>query len=278
MTSEQYDAETIKRGIEGVFDRGAESYDQVGVDFFTPAARDLVAHANLQPGERVLDVGTGRGAVLFEAAEQVGPTGRAVGIDLSGRMVELTTADAAARGLQQVSVAQGDAERPDFPDGSFDAILGGLVLFMLPDQSVALANYKNLLEPAGRLCFTTFGRQDERFEAGMKAFGEFVPGGMPDRGRRQGGLNSRDGIGELLTASGFSAVSIDEITYESRFADPDHWVSWVWSHGGRFTLERIPEDIMDEASAAAKARFEPARTPTGDYLINTEIRFTVAQV
>src|SRR4051794_24992612 len=160
MTSGHFDPETIKRGIEGVFDRGADSYDQVGVDFFTPAARDLVAHANLQPGERVLDVGTGRGAVLFEAAEQVGPTGRAVGIDLSGRMVELTTAEAAARGLQQVSVAQGDAERPDFPDGSFDAILGGLVLFMLPDPTVALPNYKKLLEPAGQLCFTTFGRQD----------------------------------------------------------------------------------------------------------------------
>jgi hypothetical protein len=50
----------------------------------------------------------------------------------------------------------------------------------------------------------------------------------------------------------------------------------VWSHGGRFSLERISAEQLDDATAAAKAAFEPARTPTGDYLINTEIRFTLA--
>lgn len=277
MTSGPYDADTIKRGIEGVFDRGADSYDQVGVDFFTPAARDLVAQAKLQPGERVLDIGTGRGAVLFEAARQVGETGHAVGIDLSSRMVELTAAEAAARGLQHVSVAQGDAELPAFADDSFDAILGGLVLFMLPDPSAAITKYRDLLVPGGRLCFSAFGKQDPNFEAGMKAFGEYVPGGVPPRTERQGQFNSREGITELLTTNGFAEPAFDEVTYESRFADPEHWVTWVWSHGGRFTLERIPAEKLDEASQAAKAAFEPARTPTGDYLINTEIRFTVAR-
>jgi len=274
MTSGQYDPETIKRRIEGVFDRGADSYDRVGVDFFTPAALDLVAHAHLQPGQRVLDVGTGRGAVLFAAADRVGPSGRAVGIDLSGRMVELTAADAAVRGLQHVSVVQGDAERPDFAAGSFDAILCGLVLFMLPDPAAALTNYATLLAPGGRLCFSTFGTQDPNFDAGMKKFGEFVPDGMPPRGDRQGPFATRDGIVELLSAQGFAEPDFAEVTYPSRFADPDHWVSWVWSHGGRFTLERIPVEKLDEATEAAKAAFEPARTPTGDYLIDTEIRFT----
>jgi ubiquinone/menaquinone biosynthesis C-methylase UbiE len=99
VSSGPHDPETIKRGIQGIFDRGADTYGQVGVDFFTPAARDLVARADLQPGDRVLDLGTGRGAVLFAAADPVGPSGRAVGVDLSGRMVELTAGEAAARGL-----------------------------------------------------------------------------------------------------------------------------------------------------------------------------------
>jgi ubiquinone/menaquinone biosynthesis C-methylase UbiE len=267
----------IKRGIEGVFDRGADSYDQVGVDFFTPAARELVARADLRPGERVLDVGTGRGAVLFEAATQVGPDGRAVGIDLSGRMVELTTAEAAARGLQHVSVAQGDAERPEFADGSFDAILAGLVLFMLPDPAAALRRYRALLGPGGRVCFSAFGKQDANFEAGMKVFGGFVPGGMPPRSERQGAFASRDGIAQLLASEGFAEPEFHEASYESKFADPDHWVSWIWSHGGRFTLERVPAEQLDEATTAAKAAFAPARTPAGDYVITTEIRFAVAR-
>jgi SAM-dependent methyltransferase len=226
----------------------------------------------------VLDLGTGRGAVLFAAAEAVGPSGRIVGLDLSGRMVELTAAEAAARGLAQVSVMQGDAEQPDFPDESFDAVLIGFAIFMLADPAAAVAHYAKLLAPTGRLAFSTFGTQDENFEAGMKAFGDFVPGGVPPRSQRQGVLSSRDGVIDLLTSNGFDEPAIDEVTYESRFADPDHWVSWVWSHGGRFTVERIPEDKLDEATAAAKAAFEPARTPAGDYVIRTEVRFTTARV
>jgi SAM-dependent methyltransferase len=155
-------------------------------------------------------------------------------------------------------------------------IFGGLVLFMLPDPSAALANYRKLLVPGGRLCFSTFGTQDANFEAGMKAFGGFVPGGTPPRGDRQGPFASRDGIADLLATNGFETPQFAEFSFESRFADADHWVSWVWSHGGRYTVERIPAEQLDEATAAAKEAFEPARTPTGDYLITTEIRFTVA--
>jgi ubiquinone/menaquinone biosynthesis C-methylase UbiE len=275
--SPQPDPEMIKRSIAGVFDRGADTYDQVGVDFFTPAARDLVARAGLRPGERVLDLGTGRGAVLFAAAEAVGPTGRAVGIDLSQRMAELTQAEAGARGLGNVTAVQGDAERPDFPDRSFDALLAGLVLFFLPEPVAALNSYVELLAPGGRLAFTTFGRSDPHFDAAMKVAGSYVPGELPPRTERQGGFGSAEGIREVLTANGFAEVTVDEITYESRFADPDHWLAWVWSHGGRWTLERIPQDRLEEATTAAKAEFEGARTPAGDYLLHTEIRFTIAR-
>jgi hypothetical protein len=151
-----------------------------------------------------------------------------------------------------------------------------LVLFMLPDPAAALANYRDLLVSAGRLCFSSFGKQDQSFDAGMKAFGEYVLGDLPTRNLGQSPFNSREGITELLTTNGFVEPTFKEVSYESRFADPDHWVSWVWSHGGRFTLERIPKEKLDEATAAAMAAFEPARTPNGGYLINTEIRYTVA--
>jgi ubiquinone/menaquinone biosynthesis C-methylase UbiE len=278
MTSAPDDPELRKRAIADVFGRGAETYDQVGVDFFTPAARDLVARARLRQGERVVDVGTGRGAALFAAAEAVGASGQAVGTDLSAKMAELTRADAAAKGLENVTVVEGDAERPDFPAASFDAVLAALVIFFLPDPGTALDNYAALLAPGGRLGFSTFGAQDPNFDAAMKVLGGFVPGGAPERAQRQGPFGARAGIAELLTAHGFAAPTIDEVTYESRFTGPDHWLAWVWSHGGRHTLERVPADRLDEATDAAKATFEGARTPAGDYLIRTEIRFTIARV
>jgi hypothetical protein len=151
------------------------------------------------------------------------------------------------------------------------------VIFFLPDAAGALRRYAQLLAPGGRLGFTTFATQDENLDAAMKVIGSHVPDGMPPRGERQGPFGSREGISELLAANGYAPPRIDEVSYESRFADPDHWVSWLWSHGGRYTLESVPEYRREEAIEAGKQRFAAARTPAGDYLITTQIRCTVAE-
>jgi hypothetical protein len=111
----------------------------------------------------------------------------------------------------------------------------------------------------------------------MRAIGEFVPGENPERSKWQGQFGSREGIVQFLTENGYAHPEIDEMTYESRFADPDHWIAWVWSHGGRHTLEQLPADRFDEAVAAGKAALEAARTPAGDYAAYTQIRFTIAR-
>jgi ubiquinone/menaquinone biosynthesis C-methylase UbiE len=276
MTDSAQEAHARKLAVAGIFDRGADEYDRIG-EFFTPIGLDLVAAAGITSGERVLDVGCGRGAVLFAAAEAVGATGWVTGIDLAERMVLLTAGDAAARGIDNVTVTAGDAEQPDLPAGSFDAVLASFVLFLLPDPAAALVRYGDLLRPHGRLGFTTFGSPDLAFEAAMTSLGSFVTDGLPQRGGRQGPFGSVDGITALLASAGFAAPTITERTYETRFRDPDEWLAWAWSHGGRATLERIPAEHLDEASAAAKVAFEQARTPEGDYAIRTTIRFTIAR-
>jgi ubiquinone/menaquinone biosynthesis C-methylase UbiE len=276
MTAPNDDPQARKSSVAGIFDRSADTYDQVGVDFFAPAGRELVRRADVRPGQRVLDVGCGRGAVLFPAAEAVGPDGAAVGIDLAPRMVELTRQAAAERGLTNVTVAVGDAEQPDFPAESFDAVLAGLVLFFLPDPSAALRRYADILRPGGRLACTTFGANDPVFEATMSAIGASVPGGITPRDSRQGPFGSPDGIREVLTSNGFGDVTVGEVIFESHFADADHWLTWAWSHGGRASLERVPADALTDAVKAAKAEFENARTAAGDYVLRTEFRFTVA--
>jgi SAM-dependent methyltransferase len=215
--------------------------------------------------------------VLFAAAPAVGPTGHVTGIDLAGRMVELTAAEVAARGLTQVTVQWGDAEDPGFPAASFDAVLGSLVLFFLPDPVAALRRYATLLAPGGRLGFTSFAAVDEHFEAALGAVGRFVPGGLPDRGDRQGPFGSPAGITDLLAAGGFAPEAIVERDYVTRFRDPDEWLRWEWSHGGRATLERVPAEVLPAATAAAKKRFAGARTDRGDYAITTTIRMTLAR-
>lgn len=67
--------EQVKQAIAGVFDRASDTYDRTGVDFFQIIGRTLVEQADVQPGDRVLELGSGRGAATFPAAERVGPEG-----------------------------------------------------------------------------------------------------------------------------------------------------------------------------------------------------------
>jgi ubiquinone/menaquinone biosynthesis C-methylase UbiE len=71
--------------IAAMFDQVADSYDQVGVELFQPIADRLVHILAPRPGERALDLGCGRGAALLRLAAGVGPTGRALGMDLVPR-------------------------------------------------------------------------------------------------------------------------------------------------------------------------------------------------
>src|SRR5579871_2774492 len=84
--------------MAGVFNRAAATYGQVGPGYFAYFGRRLIEQVGLAPGMRGLDVGTGRGAVLFPAAQAVGPSGSVLGIDLSEEMVRATNAEIEQRG------------------------------------------------------------------------------------------------------------------------------------------------------------------------------------
>ncbi|MFY1692932.1 class I SAM-dependent methyltransferase [Plantactinospora sp. WMMB782] len=258
--------------MAGVFDRGAPSYDRTGVDFFGPMGRELVRRAGLRPGERVLDVGCGRGAVLLPAADAVGPTGRIVGIDLAPTMVELTRADVAAAGLSQVRVEVADAEAPPLPEASFDAVLAGLVVFMLPAPLDALHAYRRLLRPGGRLGLTTFAAHDARFDEALRTLAQHLPEEhrRPPTAGQEPLFGTAESIAASLEAAGFQQVTIDEVPFESRFRDVDHWTAWAWSHGARALLERIPADRLPAALADAARVLAPAG---GGLVLTTTVRF-----
>ncbi len=95
----------MKQGIAGVFSRASSTYDQVGPRFFSYFGRRLVEVAQIPAGSRVLDIATGRGAVLFPAAERVGPQGYVIGIDLAEDMVKQTADEIKRRGSMPIEHA-----------------------------------------------------------------------------------------------------------------------------------------------------------------------------
>ncbi len=112
-----------------------------------------VPHAELRPGEAVLDLGSGGGIDTILAAREVGPTGRAVGIDMLDEMVERATAHAREAGVEAwTEFRRGEMEDVPLPDGSVDVVISNGVINLSPRKSRVLAEIHRVLRPGGRLC------------------------------------------------------------------------------------------------------------------------------
>ena len=274
MTNDQ------RAAVAGVFDRAAETYDQVGVELFGPIAGRLVAELAPHPGEVALDIGCGRGAALLPLAEAVGPSGRVVGIDLSPRMVEAAAAQVAARSVgATVEVRVGDAQGPDLTPGTFDVIASSLVLFFRPDPPGALSAWRELLADGGRLGISSFGPFSEHWHEVDAVFKPYLPAQMADpRTQRQDSpFNSDEGVEHLLAGAGFSDVRTVTFDLEVRFADADHWHRWTWSVGQRRMWEAIPEDRWDEVRRQASERLEATRDAEGRIGFDQTVRLTLGR-
>lgn len=276
-------AAAAKARTVAVFDRSSSTYDAVGVDFFTTFGERLVELAALPRGARVLDVGCGRGAVLWPAARAVGADGHVVGIDLAAGMVERTAADAVERGLTNVRVELGDAEAPGVPDESFDAVLVGFVIFFLPDHEAALDAYWSALRPGGTLALTTFGAEDERFAGVFGAAAAHIPAPEGEQGQGRTPARAQDGpfatsgsITTLLDGHGFVRIEHVEQAYDVEFDDPEQWIRWSWSHGARQLWEAIPEDRREAAQADARVALDALAPPSGPLTHRWVVRYTTA--
>jgi ubiquinone/menaquinone biosynthesis C-methylase UbiE len=114
--------------------------------------REYFVAAGITSGMRVLDVGSGSGAVAFLAADLVGPTGQVIGTDLAPSAIAAASQAAAARGLSHVSFREGDPAEMVF-DQSFDAIVGRYVLMFQADASRLLRRLARHLRPGGVIVF-----------------------------------------------------------------------------------------------------------------------------
>lgn len=102
-------------------------------------------------GATVLDIGCGAGTDLLLSARRTGPRGRAIGVDMTEAMRHRATTGAAACGLDNVDVRNGDATRLPIDDRSVDVVISNGVLNLVPDKRPAVAEISRVLKPAGRV-------------------------------------------------------------------------------------------------------------------------------
>lgn len=109
------------------------------------------ALASLQPGETVLDLGSGGGLDCFLAAKRVGLTGKVIGVDLTPEMIERARDNAQRGGYINVEFRLGDIEALPVEDSSIDVVMSNCVLNLVPDKAHAFREIARVLKPGGRL-------------------------------------------------------------------------------------------------------------------------------
>jgi ubiquinone/menaquinone biosynthesis C-methylase UbiE len=122
-----------------------------------PVSDRMMELADLQTGQRLLDVATGLGEPAVTAARRVGPSGHVVATDLSSDMLDIGRERADKLGLENIDFRQMDAEALTLPQQSFDAIFCRFGLMYLPDLQKALDGMCNLLVPGGCLVAAVWG-------------------------------------------------------------------------------------------------------------------------
>ncbi|MGQ0468061.1 MAG: class I SAM-dependent methyltransferase [Sporichthyaceae bacterium] len=275
MTQAGRDA-AMKQAISAAFDNSADSYEQVGVDFFSRFGADLVRLAAPAPGASALDLGCGRGHVLFPLAEAVGPTGRVVATDLSPRMVELCGAEATARGLAHVQVAVGDAGEPAFARGAFDVVTAGMVMFFVPDPRAALRNVAAVLRPGGRFAMSSFGPSDAKFAESMAILYRHRVG-EPWEDNPDKPFDTVESIAELVAGAGFSDVEVEEVEHEIAFESAEHYWAWVGSHGGRIMIDEVGPERLPAAKAEVFAMLAGHADAAGGLRHHAIARYAIAR-
>lgn len=233
----------------GVWDRISDIYLREIDQRFAPVVENVIARAGLEPGHRVLDLGTGTGAVAERAAPVVG---QVVGVDVSAEMLALAQQRIAARGLTNVAFREGRAEELPADDGSFDAVLASLSLMYVIDRVAAAREIARVLRPGGRLVGAVWAGPDRcdivRFQ---QIAGGFAPP-PPVPGVGPGALADPKPFLEQLAAAGVRA-RVDSETLGFDFED----FGSAWDVLAGVTTAQLPPERRQQAKEAVLAAMYP---------------------
>jgi ubiquinone/menaquinone biosynthesis C-methylase UbiE len=229
--------------------------------------RELLATLDLQPGQRVLELGAGTGDLALRLAQAVGPTGSVLATDVAQGMVELLRDTTA--GLPNVEVTRLDAVDIDLPDGSVDAIVFRMGLMFVAEPGRALAECRRVLRPTGALVLAVWAGPEHNpwlASVGMSVMmhGQWA-GGPPTSPGAVFSLADPAALQRLVQDSGFTEVIVREVATPARFSSAEEHFEVVGGLAGPVSaaLAAADEDSLAAIRATTAQAVERFRTTDG---------------
>lgn len=243
-----------KEWVKEIFDRTAPGYGEEGCSFFNYFGERLVELVHLSSGEKILDVATGKGAVLFPAARFVGEKGKAIGIDISSKMIEEAQK---MKPFPWIELQTMDAEHLQFPDHTFDVVFCAFALFFFSNLDQALSEFKRILIPGGRLAVSVFNQKaaldlwiNEKVNAlGVKTNLSTIS------------LEKVSVLQYHLHKAGFTTHTIQQESRIFWHENGEAWWNSLSTHGIRSKLEQLSPDARASLKKEALAYAGKGRIP-----------------
>lgn len=189
------------------------------------SAEEMVAIANVAPGDQVIDIACGTGVVARTAATRSGEAANVTGADVSASMLDAASRFAADAGLGEISWIECDAAEIPVKDASFDVALCQQGLQFMPDKPGAMAEMARVLKPGGRLAISVWKTRSPIGSAFATVLDRHFGDGTTAPWEMVYSLGSRDRLHDLASGAGFRDA---HVTFDVKFArhpDPTAFIA-----------------------------------------------------
>ncbi|MBP1818423.1 methyltransferase domain-containing protein [Mycobacterium sp. OAE908] len=226
------------------WDRYADFIDDRGAG----VTQAMLSAVDVQPGDRVLELGCGPGGLGIAAAKLVGTEGRVVLSDVSPEMAAIAAERAERLGLRNVDARQLDMEHIDAADSSFDKVFSREALMLVADPTAAAREALRVLRSGGGAAFSVWGPPTANpwLSALLDAVGSQLGAPVPPPGvPGPFSLSAPGALATVLTDAGFDGVDVREVDATMHVASLDEWWEIVPSLAGPVAalLASLPDDV-----------------------------------
>jgi ubiquinone/menaquinone biosynthesis C-methylase UbiE len=237
----------------------ADHYRLDALSFWDRYGAATVSRLPLAAGDAVLDLCCGAGASAIPAARAVGPSGRVLGVDVAGPLLELARARAADEGLANVEFRLSDATATGLPDAGFGAVVCVFGVFFVPDMPAFVSEMWRLVRPGGVLAVTTWG--PGLFEPANSIFWRLVGETEPALFKAFNPwdeITTQQALAGLFSRGGVPDPAVVTEDGRQHLDHPDRFWDIVLGSGYRATVDALSPAQRDRLRAALLAELRSA--------------------